>query len=333
MISLFKPKPLISVILPSYNHEKYIKEAISTVLNQTFTDFELIIADDGSIDRTFEIAKSFKDKRISFYELKENRKFNPRNYSLKHAHGKYIAFQNSDDVWEPTKLEKQFQLMEKYAEIAVSFTGVEIIDENSKGLIGSWADGLFAIENKNRYEWLRFFFDVGNCLCISSAMVRTDLLKKVGGFSESLFNLSDFDLWVKMAALGELEIISEKLSKMRITGTSNYSAPSITSTNRTSIEFLEVLENYFHEPISNDYKRIFPDLLNNISDKTIQIATLLRYLWSKGNPTFTNFAVHFMTRLLKGKDIREKLCNHFGTEIIKEYINYKGMLEVKLLKN
>lgn len=107
-------EPLVSIIMPAYNAEKYIEEAIESVLNQTYSNWELLICDDCSNDRTREIIKECKDndKRIKLFELKENSgAAKARNTSIEQAEGTYIAFLDSDDVWFETKLSEQIGFM------------------------------------------------------------------------------------------------------------------------------------------------------------------------------------------------------------------------------
>jgi len=110
--------PLISVIIPTFNRAREVRRAIQSVLDQSFCDFELLVMDDGSTDNTLEIVSSFKDPRIH-YETAENSggPAIPRNRGIRLAKAKYIAFLDSDDWWEPKKLEKSFKELELGADI------------------------------------------------------------------------------------------------------------------------------------------------------------------------------------------------------------------------
>src|SRR5438270_280343 len=112
--------PKISVIMPAYNAQKYISQAIESILNQTFKDFELIIIDDASQDNTAKIIGDFarKDNRIIYLRNKENLKLSKAlNLGIKKAQGKYIARMDADDISLPDRLDKQFSFMEKHQEI------------------------------------------------------------------------------------------------------------------------------------------------------------------------------------------------------------------------
>ena len=209
-------KPLVSVILPSYNHADYVGRAVQSVLDQTFRDLELIVVDDGSTDRTAGVVASIRDPCLTLIRLSENRAVHARNLALNHACGKYIAFQNSDDIWMPGKLAAQLDVIEGGDQYVAGFTSAEIIDERGLPTRGAWANGIFTTANRTAANWLRHFFDVGNCLPLPSAIVRRSDLIQAGAFRASLVQLGDFDLWIRLAALGEFFVLPEQLTEIRI---------------------------------------------------------------------------------------------------------------------
>jgi teichuronic acid biosynthesis glycosyltransferase TuaG len=128
-------KVLVSIITPVYNSEKYIGETIKSVLSQTHINWEMLIADDCSLDNTSEVIKEFNDSRIKYFKLDENAGAAvARNRALEKAQGKYIAFLDADDMWKPNKLEKQLKFMSKN-NIGFSFTGYEILRDNANKVI------------------------------------------------------------------------------------------------------------------------------------------------------------------------------------------------------
>ena len=123
---------LVSIIMPSYNTELYIKKAILSVINQTYKNWELIIVDDCSSDNTDLIVKEIKDNRIKYFKnCKNSGAAISRNKALKQANGKWIAFLDSDDLWKPQKLEKQLEFMIKN-NYHFSYTNYEEIDMYDK---------------------------------------------------------------------------------------------------------------------------------------------------------------------------------------------------------
>ena len=123
-------KDLVSIIIPVYNAEKFIKETIDSVLDQTYDNFELILVNDCSTDKSSDIIKEYKDKRVKLLNNKVNSKAAvSRNNGIKKAKGKYICFLDADDKWDKEKLEKQVNFM-KEKDCAFSFTSYEFADEN-----------------------------------------------------------------------------------------------------------------------------------------------------------------------------------------------------------
>ncbi len=128
--------PLVSIIMPVYNSEKYIGRTLESVISQSFNDWEIIIVDDCSTDNSANIIKSYmnEDKRIKYYKLKINSGAAiSRNTAIKNAIGKYIAFLDSDDIWHPEKLSKQIEIMEKN-DYNFTCTDYNKIDDNDLDL-------------------------------------------------------------------------------------------------------------------------------------------------------------------------------------------------------
>ena len=324
-------KQLISIIIASYNHEVFVKQAVESVLNQSHQDIQVIVVDDGSTDKTPNVVKQIKDKRLKIIELKENRRFHPRNIGLKSAKGQYIAFQNSDDVWDKSKLEKQLEYLEQHPKVGAVFTQVKLIDKNGNVLQNTWANNLFDTANKSRIEWLRRFLTKGNSLCISSALVRKDVLDRVGTFNESLVQLSDFDMWVRIAAVSEIYILADELTMMRIVKGKNFSAPSTQSINRASIELLQVLSRFSQEPIISQMGKIIPGKLKSfIPSKTIQQGRLIQKCWQIGGPVHLLFATQLGNELLTDPHNRQILTTFFGTSFIQNYILMKSKIKLDL---
>ncbi len=124
----------VSIVVPVYNAQKCIADTIMSVLNQTYTDFELILVDDSSTDDSRAIIKSFTDERVKLLANNETKgAAGARNTGIKESCGRYIAFLDADDLWSGDKLQKQIVFM-KDADAAFSFTGYEFADENGKGL-------------------------------------------------------------------------------------------------------------------------------------------------------------------------------------------------------
>jgi glycosyltransferase involved in cell wall biosynthesis len=251
--------PLVTVILTSYNHARFVEESLESVLNQSLGDLEVMAIDDCSTDDSYDRLRRIQDRRVTVFRNDCNRGRHSRNWALCNARGTFIAFQNSDDVWLPGKLTVQLQFLSQNPECGVCFTGVEMCDEAGRPLPDHphWGR-VFRVEEHNRLGWLRRFFLQGNCLAFPSAVMRREVLESIGPFDPGFFQLPDFDLWVRAAGVTELNVLPRPLTRFRVhTDGSNVSAPSAAVENRWPGEWLEILDHYSRPPILNDLARIF----------------------------------------------------------------------------
>lgn len=121
---------LVSIIMPAYNAEKYIKDAVDSVIKQTYTNWELIIIDDCSSDGTEKMIKKYQDRRIRYIKNKKNQgAVLSRNKGMRISSGRYVAFLDSDDMWEPRKLQRQLNLLQNKGYF-MSYSGIKIVNEN-----------------------------------------------------------------------------------------------------------------------------------------------------------------------------------------------------------
>ena len=326
--------PLISVILPSYNHADFVTEAVESVLNQTMRDIELIVVDDGSTDGTPDIVEKIHDPRLKLIRLEQNRLKHPRNLGLARAKGQYVAFQNSDDVWLPQKLELQLKVMQEQRDVVACFTGVEVVDKDGKKKTDSWAAGAYTIKNRSNLQWLQHFFTDGNFLCITSAMVRASSLTQAGKFRESLVQSSDLDLWIRLAGLGQFHIVDERLTLFRDTTDSqthsgNLSSPSIRTKNRLRMEYASLLINYTLPPVVDLLPQVFPDNIPaEPNSKNIWLAYLAKHSWSQYTVYHALFADGVLSKILDDETARREITDEFGAEIIQEFIKRRSELSI-----
>lgn len=253
--------PRVSVRIPSYNHEKYVAECLQSVLNQTFQDFEIIITDDGSTDRTVEIIHSFNDPRIKLDVFPENRGCAVAVANCcRMARGAYIANLCSDDVWEKNKLEKQVNYLDTHPEIAAVFTRVTIIDDDSQVDLNTNYNTLFEVENRSKEQWLRRFLLKGNCLCIPSVMIRRNVYESLNYQDQRMASLPDFDLWVRFSLQYQLHILDEHLTRFRLrANNANAGAQRMGNTIRGYFEYKQILDNYRQITQVDQLIAIFPE--------------------------------------------------------------------------
>lgn len=189
---------LVSVIIPAYNHEKYIGEAIESVLNQTYKNWELIIIDDGSVDNTSEkIEPYLKDQRIFFYRQKNKGVVATLNRGISLAKGELICFLDSDDKFGSKKLENQVNVILEGADI-VPTKIIEINAEGRKVATSSLVDyfNLLPFDIDNQVE-IKAKFEQANFFCKSSVLLKKSIIDKLGGFNDKLSCVYDYDFWLR----------------------------------------------------------------------------------------------------------------------------------------
>ena len=179
----------ISVIMPAYNAEKYINEAIDSILAQTFTDFEFIIIDDGSTDSTCAIVESYSDSRIRFFKNEHNLGVAATlNRGLDLARGEYIARMDADDISLPTRFEKQAAYMDEHPDVVVLATNVRIIGKNIKAWPSSHTNAELKVD---------MLFNC--CLCHPTVMMRADIIRHNQILYDDSFNkMEDYELWDRL---------------------------------------------------------------------------------------------------------------------------------------
>jgi len=184
--------PRISVVIPVYSGEKTICETVNSVLNQTFSDFELIVVDDGSKDATVDILKSIQDPRLKIFDRPHAGVSASRNYGIAQAQGEFITFLDADDLWTPDKLEAQLKALERNPQAAVAYSWTNFIDESGHFL----HPGLHTTADGDVYAKLLVlnFIESG-----SNFMVRREALDGVGGFDSSLEGFEDWDMGLRLA--------------------------------------------------------------------------------------------------------------------------------------
>lgn len=210
---------MVSIILCTYNRAHTLKATIDSILVQTYTDFELILVDDGSTDRTQELLAEYSDERIRSYVLEENSFYcAAANFGLTKVRGDYIAFATSDDVWNLRKLERQLDYMEKRKDCGACFTFVHLIDENGDNADEKYKDMLnvFRKVYYSRRDWIQRFIFEGNCLCHPTAVVRKEVLDKVGGYHVFYSLLADMELWLRIVRYYPIHVIEEDLLGYRM---------------------------------------------------------------------------------------------------------------------
>lgn len=197
-----RENPLVSVIIPTYNRGWTLKEAIDSVLAQDFTDFELIVVDDGSSDNTQDILSSYKEDIIV---LKQNNKgvSSARNRGIASASGQYVSFLDSDDLWLPQKLSIQIYFFNTNPEALICQTEEKWI-----------RNGIFVNPKKRHRKLSGNIFEPSIYLCLvspSAVMIKRSLFEKTGMFDESLPACEDYDMWLRVSCRYPVYLIDTPL--------------------------------------------------------------------------------------------------------------------------
>ncbi len=194
-------RPKVSVVIPAYNHERFIGPAIDSVLNQTLTDLELIVVDDGSTDKTAEVIKAYDDPRLSYTWQENQDAFNTINRGMSMAQGEYIAILNSDDIYTLDRLEKLLALSENTQAACVITDVIPISDDGDVFQDPEFGWNLWHQKNRDFYfsqKDLYAGFLQGNLMVTTSNLFMTaEAVKSVGEFC-SLRYLHDYDFIFRM---------------------------------------------------------------------------------------------------------------------------------------
>jgi teichuronic acid biosynthesis glycosyltransferase TuaG len=303
--------PLVSVIMPAYNAAGHIQEAINSVIAQTFSNWELIIVDDGSIDETSSIIANNNDKdiRIRIFYQENGKQGKARNLGLAHARGMYIAFLDADDLWMPEKLEIQLrEIKEKSVDLVFSdsyiFSDSNVSDRSRKM---NTLNQIFKGEDALR------LFIIGNRIPALTVLAKKEKIHLVTGFSEkiSIQNAEDYHLWLKMIIKGCVFYGSDKsLAFYRIHDKSSTSQDKIAS---------KQLPEVFFDLIQNN-----PEVKHII---LIALKKILRKQYSGGTYTKSDFYFvidencRYLDKQLSAPCY--KLINFFlGINITKKFLNH-----------
>lgn len=205
---------MISILLPTYNGEKFISQSIDSILNQTFGDFELLIGFNGTTDNSKDIVSSYNDKRIRVFDYADEKgKSTTLNKLLLESKFDWIALQDDDDIWLETKLEKQIEFINEFDVIG---TFINYIDENNqiigRPILTSFPDDINHISLAGENQ-------VANTSTIFKKSVAID----VGGWRQEFDGIEDFDFWLRLMRSGKkFKNIPEELVQHRLHKNSNF---------------------------------------------------------------------------------------------------------------
>ena len=197
-------KPMVSIILPTYNRVNVIERAVYSILNQTYENFELIIVDDGSKDDTEQIVTAIEDKRIRYIALGQNRgPAAARNEGVRQSKYNYIAFQDSDDEWKSDKLEKQMKTLQENPDVAIVYHSYQT--DRGVAYPQEW------IAKEQRQGQIFPYLLRGNMIGTPTILMRKECFQAVGGFREDMRCIEDHEFVLRIAHEYPIAYIDENL--------------------------------------------------------------------------------------------------------------------------
>jgi glycosyltransferase involved in cell wall biosynthesis len=250
--------PTVSVVIPTYNRADYILEAIESVMSQTYRDFEIVVVDDGSTDDTRQVLADMVAAGTIQYVYQENRsKSAARNHGIRLAKGKYIAFLDSDDLFAPTKLEKQVAFLERHPEIGFVHSWYSKFDDDGNQL---------GVRDTSKYTgWVypEILLSWSVLMAVPCMLVSREVLSEVGGFDETQKWGEDLDLWRRITRIYPIDLIPEALTLVRV-----HSGNLSKSEAKPIVWFEDYLQKTFEQDPSLGFvfrKRAWSKLYTNVS--------------------------------------------------------------------
>ncbi len=287
--------PKITVLMPVYNGERYLREAIDSVLNQTFTDFELLIVNDSSTDGSLEIAKTYDDPRIRLIENEYNLGVvATRNKGLASSRGEYIAMLDCDDVAFPSRLAEQAAFLDTHPEFSMIGSWVEIINESGRSTGDVWKLNAPAEKVPSILLFHNYFAQ-------SSVFIRKRSLPEVC-YRPGFPGTEDYDLWVRMAAVSKVWNIPRVLVKYRV--------------HSASLSFVKA------KHIEHCVQEIIKYQLNNLgiepTPNEIQIHRNLGTLEFRSSKEFIGEVALWLSKLLDANNRKKCYCPECFGKVIAE---------------
>lgn len=324
--------PKVTVLLTSYNHEEFIADSIESILNQTYTDFELYIVDDCSMDNSWEVIQKYNDPRIIAIHHEKNMFGCSNREFYKNFKGQYFAMAHCDDLWELDKLEKQVKYLDEHPEAGACFSWVQLIDDygNNYDNPDHPYSKVFLEENMNRFEWLNHFFYNGNRLCHPSSLIRLNIQMNENLFPGGLGALPDFYRWIKLCLKHEIYVYPERLTKFRIhVDESNMSGQTPTNRIRVQNEFYQIAKLYGLIQDQSEFLKVFPEANEYVVDGKMNVDYALAQIMlnKTNNKGFHFYAMNKLMELVRNEKTKDELIELYGFTK-RDVCNISGRLDL-----
>lgn len=313
-------KPLVSVLMSAYNHEIYVKDAVESVLNQTYKNIEFLVADDYSTDHTVDELLKY-EKEIDEIHLFDYNAFGRLKFLSTRAKGKYIAVINSDDIWEKDKIQKQVWYMENHPDVAACFTGGQCVDENDQSIDFD----LFLMDNMKKEDWMRQFYIYGNCLAHPSVLIRTEIYQKLLNSGISVFRqLPDFWMWIKLVQKYEIHVLEQELIKFRMHESGN-NANTSARTQENGIRHCNEERYLWYDTIKNMsncyFKKVFAGemILKNANSEEEMLCEKFFILKNSNKAYLRQTALFYLYDICQNEKVVSILNEQYGYQYVDMY--------------
>jgi glycosyltransferase involved in cell wall biosynthesis len=234
--------PEVSVVIPAYNAEGTIGETLESVLAQTFDDFEVLVIDDGSTDGTYDVSAATSDDRVRVLSGVNGGVARARNRGLEASAGQLVAFLDADDLWKPTKLARQVEVLASHEDIGVCFPAAVRIDADGKRL-----RAMPTCVYPDYCEALLLYSMIVPASC-SSVMLRRGLALELGGFDPALSQAADWDFSLRLSRIAAFAAIEEELVMYR-----THAGQMSNDIRLLERDTFAVLHKFFADPASQPY--------------------------------------------------------------------------------
>lgn len=301
---------MVSIIIPTYNHERWIIQSVESALNQTYKNIEVIVVNNSSTDKTLEKLTSLKDPRLKIITQENSGPSGALNKGIEVATGQWIALSSGDDVNFLDRIEIQLKFIKK-AQADCLFADAALIDENGNCLEKSdwpiFIDMIFDSAEDLLFKLL----SRGNFLCGPTSLHKTEVLRAAGPFSLSLLQLQDFEIWLKLCTMAKICYSQYESIHYRVSG-NNLSSP--VNDARRRLESVEVYKKFFDTVQFDVMKKCFPyDFSQSKSSWDKEEKIKLSFLMIKHhNPVIKMYGAFYISNLINDNEASHNLFETYG---------------------
>lgn len=318
--------PAISVVCLCYNHERYVAGAIDSLLRQSRGDFELIVIDDGSTDKSVSLLRGISDPRLRLITQENRGPSAASNRAVAEARGAYIALMSADDLCPPHRLEAQVAEMTA-GSLDVHFSRPALIDEHDQPLPDTAWPVFFKRRFSNQEDLYRQLFFKGNFLCATSGMVRREVVERFGWAHNGMLQLQDFQLWIRLAPHCRFGVSDDRLLMYRVRN-ADANLSSRSNAWRTIPEKSLIYRQFFDGAPRDFVQRAFPELAGisaELPEVAYQAQLSLLYLEHK-NPNVRMIGIERLIALMERPDDYELLRTTAGLDVKTVYEKFSEAL-------